>query len=241
MKKLVAFSLIALVAISMGCTKSDQGNHNNIAAGLMVFNLATDQSQAGVYIDGNAITNIPLGYTHYNGHYQGIFPGTRTIEATDVATGERLAAATASFETDRFYSSFLIGANGHYQNLIVRDSIDTLPATEQAYIRVINAVPDSAAPVISLSPANELTIGFGNISSFIPVDPGNLMVTISNGTTIQAERTIPVTARKIYTLLVVGTPGAATNGVEIKYIENGMLEGEEVSRRTASSSISPVN
>lgn len=241
MKKIVAFSLIALVAIGTGCTKFDQGNQNNVAAGLMVFNLATDQSQVGMYIDGNAITNIPLGYTHYNGHYQGVFPGNRTVEATDVATGERLASAPANFETDKFYSSFFIGTKGHYQNLVIRDGIDTLSATGQAYVRIVNAVPDSSAPIVSLAPGNEFASRFGAISSFVPVEPGNLMVNVSNGTTIQAERTIPVTANKIYTLLLVGTPEATTNGVEIKYIENGLLDGEEAGRRTSSSSISSVN
>ncbi|HMR92773.1 MAG TPA: DUF4397 domain-containing protein [Chitinophagaceae bacterium] len=240
MKKV--FSLFSLAVLSgvilAGCSKFDNDdNGNNAAAGLMAFNLATDQSQVGTSIGGNYITSVPLGYSHYTGGYLAVFPGSRTVESSDVSSAARLAAASFDFENQKYYSTFLVGADGNYQQLIVKDSIDSLPGTGEAYVRFINAIPDSSVSQVRLAVngANRLeeSSRYTQISSFTAMSPGELAVNISNGTDIDASRTITIEARKIYTLLLIGTPGATANGVEIKFVQNGTTEAEQNGGRMA--------
>ena len=130
MKKVLSvFLLVSLAMVILaGCTKFDNNdNTNNPAAGLMGFNLATDQSQVGTSIGGNFITNVPLGYSNYTGGYLAVFPGSRIVESSDVSSSARLASGSFDFEDRKYYSTFLVGANGTYQQLIVKDSIDSLP------------------------------------------------------------------------------------------------------------------
>jgi hypothetical protein len=224
---------IALTA----CNKSNFDNDNNSqAAGLMAFNLAPDKSSVGVSLSGSNLTNVPLGYSAYTGSYIGIYPGSRIVESYD-NSGWSVASPAFTFEPKKYYSVFVAGANDSYRNIIVQDNFDSLSGTSgQAYIRYVNAIPDSARPTVIISAAgiNE-PASFASVSEFKAVAPGQVSIDINNGGTIDADRTITVEQRKVYTVLLIGTPGATTNGVQIKFIENGLLEEEASGQRVSSS------
>jgi hypothetical protein len=130
-KKRVLFKTIAIVAIASAvifsaCMKSNVNNNNNSqAAGLMALNLIPDKS-VSITIGGNVLPGSPLSGLAYTGAYLPIYPGNRTIESFDYNTSSSLASASDSFELNKYYSVFVIGKTGAYQNVIVKDNFDSL-------------------------------------------------------------------------------------------------------------------
>lgn len=228
--------LIALVLAGattmVSCSKFDDDETDIPVAGLMAFNLAPDQASLQITLDGTALTNYPLPYTNYTGGYLAVFPGSRMVEAYgQEGVAMPLASATGNFQADRYYSSFTIGADDHYRNLIVEDELDTLAATGEAYVRYINAIPDSSRPDVRISAGGTDALSgpaaFGSISSFTAITPGEVKITVSDGAAISAQRTISLEQNKIYTVLLTGLPGTTPAGEMIKFMQNGTVSEDQ--------------
>jgi hypothetical protein len=248
--KLVSFLrpevFLAVAAVSgsfilSSCHKDhdNNGGVNIPVAGLMTFNLSPDQSNVGFAISGNNLTNAPLTYPNYNGNYQRIYTGQRTIDAYDYYTSSgTLASVPGNFDSARYYSVFLIGDSGHYRNVLVNDNFDSLSGTTgQAYIRYINAIPDSVtAPAITVTAGGTNVINdvpsFGTVSPFKAITPGDISIGLTSTAGIDTSRTITLEQRKVYTILLIGVPGSSTTPPGIRYIANGLLD----SAHTASTS-----
>jgi hypothetical protein len=228
----LAVPVVALLVTGFlaACNK-DLNNDNPAipAAGLMVFNLAVDKEPIGVALSGNAISNAPLAYTAYNGGYQSIYTGSRDIEAYDFRNDSVFAKSSFDFRDSTVYSVFVMGSNGSYRNVTVKDEVDSNAAADKAYIRYVNAIPDSSAPQVSIQAGGSEVAGaaaaFGEVSEFLPVTAGDVKIGISNGGSISASRTISVQNGRAYTALLVGAPDAndTAKKVQIRYIENGTV------------------
>lgn len=224
-------SLLFGALLFASCTKRGDNNNTPQVAGLMAFNLAPDKAAAGFALSGNNLTPAPLQFSGYTGAYLNIYPGTRTASSYDFTTGSTIDTAVNSYVSGKYYSMFLTGANGSYRNVIVSDNVDSLSGTTgQAYVRYINAIPDSSSSAVTLTLNGNNVISenasFRKVSGFTAVAPGDVVVTIGNNEqTIKASRTITLEAKKVYTLLFIGLPGQsdATKAVQIKYIANGQL------------------
>ena len=232
-RALVAASIfVSLGAVFSACKKDSHNNTDLPVSALMAFNLAPDQSALGIALNGNLLTNSPLSYTNYTGGYRNIFPGERVVQAFDYQRDTTLVTASHNFTNQKYYSLFLVGNNGAYKNVIVPDEIDSLPATH-AYVRYINAIPDStSAPTVTIK-ANgtevvNTTAAFAAVSQFSPVSAGNVDIAITNGGNISANRTLAVENGKIYTVLMVGIPAATdtAKAVQIKYVLNGTISDD---------------
>jgi hypothetical protein len=229
--------LLAVVAAGLlvtgflaACNKDlDNDNATVPSAGLMVFNLAVDKAPIGVALSGNAISNAPLDYTAYNGGYQRIYTGSRDIEAYDFTNDSVFSKSNFSFQDSSVYSVFVMGNNGSYHNVTVKDNVDSAASDDQAYIRYVNAIPDSSAPRVSIQAAGSEVSGesaaFGQVSAFIPVAAGDVTIAVSNDDNVLANRTITLESGRAYTALLVGTPDATDTAkkVQIRYIENGTV------------------
>jgi len=229
-----AGGLLAITILFSACSKFDDDNNTNTpVSGLMSFNLAPDKQAIGIALGGNNLTNSPLAYTNYSGVYQPVFTGNRTVESYDQATDSTIATVDYSFAADKYYSLFVVGANGNYKNVLTNDNFDSLTSTTgKAYVRYINAIPDSTKPVVTIT-ANGNNIvnanaSFTDISDFKAVDAGNADIKVNNSGTIDATRTITLEQGKVYTILLLGIPGEAdaAKAVQIKYILNGNLSGQ---------------
>ena len=138
----------------------------------------------------------------------------------------------------------IILRNNNYSNLVTKDNIDSLTVNGQAYIRYVNAIPDSSKPKVTINAGGKDVINeqaaFTNASDFVPVNAGNVTININNGGNIQAGRIISVEASKIYTVLLTGLPDAkdSAQSVQIKYIENGTVSGSTARKTVSSSSVS---
>ena len=220
---------LALVVLISAC-KKDLGPSEPIpAAGLMVFNLAPDQQAVGVALSNSLLTNNPLQYTNYNGLYQNIYVGQRDIAVYDYLTDSVVATGNHTFENDNYYSLFVTGNNGNYETVVVEDDVDSTSSADKAYIRYINAVPDSSSPVVTITSAGTKVLdgaaAFNTVSPFAAVNEGEVNVSINNGTNISAARNITLEKGKVYTALLIGDPAKTDSltKVQIRYIQNGQL------------------
>src|SRR5205085_8873508 len=104
-------------------------------------------------IGGNDLTNFPLQYTNYTGAYQGIYVGDRGVTSYDANSGAPLATASELFKDSAYYSVFVLGNNGRYKNLIVKDSLNNLAsANGEAFVRYVNGIADSTKqPLVTIS------------------------------------------------------------------------------------------
>lgn len=216
----------------VACSKTDLSNGGgNQAVSLLSASNLSDKSGIGVALSGSYLVNNAIGYRGYTG-YLSIYPGTAAVRSFDGTSGSSLAETQFTFDTSKYYSLFVAGANGTYRNMLVRDNYDSLSgADNKAYIRFVNAVPDSARPAVTITTLSGQTVvtdaaaAFTKISEFTGVGSDSIRITASNGGTIQTTRTIKVTAPKVYTILVTGFPGTTDTSktVRISYIENGSL------------------
>lgn len=210
------------------CKKSND-IPNTPVAGLMAFNLAPDKPAVRIKLSGSDLLQSPLTYTGFTGGYSSIYTGARNIE-TFGDSSVPFASASYSFEPNKYYSLFVTGNNGTYNNLVVLDNFDSLSANSgQAYIRYINAIPDSSKPLVHIT-AGSSTIfntnaGFSSVSEFAAVPPGELNIGLTNEGTINTSRIITVEQKKVYTILLLGNPAATdtTTKVQIRFVENGSL------------------
>lgn len=225
---LSGFLLAALFFTS--CNNDDDNNipQPDIAA-LMAFNLSPDQPLIGVALSGNEL-NAPLTYTSYTGGYVGIYPGKRSTSAFDLTSGNTFASKIYTYEANNYYSLFVTGANGTYENVIVNDGLDSLSAeANKSFIRYINAIPDSSNPMITINDGQNDVVkenaGFTDVSSFVSVNPGDVTIMINNDSTIQADRTISLEESQAYTVLFLGNPNGNddADSIQIRYIINGKL------------------
>ncbi|MEO5996648.1 MAG: DUF4397 domain-containing protein [Chitinophagaceae bacterium] len=225
---LVATSVLLATAILFSaCKKNLDGGQNSPVAGLMAFNLAPDKSTVGISLSGNQLVSTPLAYTNYTGGYLNIYPGDRSIKSFNYMQDSSLATSSFNFEPNKYYSLFLVGNNGTYQNVVAWDDLDSLSSTSgKAYVRYINAIPDSSAPTVTITANGSNVVSnpvkFATVSAFTPVTPGEINVSVVNTNETAANRTITLEGGKAYTLLLVGVAGAtdSTKSVQIKFIKN---------------------
>lgn len=226
--------IVVLSFLLWSCSKfDDDDNYNTPSAGLMSFNLAPDQPGIYITLSGNNLNQLPLAYTNYSGVYQSIFPGDRAVQSYSYPSDSAIAEGNHVFTPEKFYSLFVVGANGHYQNVVTNDNFDSLAVTAgKAFIRYVNAIPDSSKPLVTIS-ANDNNViddnaSFASVSDFTAIDAGDVALKVSNGSSINASRNITLEQNKAYTVLLVGTPGATdtAKAVQIKFISNGTLSDQ---------------
>lgn len=241
MKKLFSFmqrNIIPLTAFFLitflfsACKKNVDTGTQPPVAGFMAVNLVPDKDAVGVALSNNNFTNTPLNYTNYTGGYSAVYIGNRDVVSYDFYSGTQLASKNQLFEDSSYYSLFVVGANNKYSNVIVKDNLDSLPSgTGEAYIRYVNAIPDSTIqPLVTISSNGaELFNGnaaFTTVSSFKGIAPGDISINVDNSdSSVNASRNITVEGGKIYTILLFGIPGATdtTKAVQIKFIQNGTI------------------
>lgn len=226
---MAAFGAVLVLGMT-ACNKNDN-NENNIdipVAGLMAFNLAPDVASAGVALSGNNATTA-LPYGSFTGGYLPVYTGDRPVESYNSASGARLAASTFNFVDSSYYSLFVVGANNNYRNVIVNDNVNDLVANGKAYVRYINAIPDSSQPAVTIASGGSSVVNepaaFASVSAFRAVPAGDVVIGVSNGSNINVTRTVSFEANKIYTVLLSGqTATTGTGTLAIKFITNGTID-----------------
>ncbi len=229
-KGIIVLSSVFMMGILFtACKKNDDVVQPDLAA-LMAFNLSPDQQGVRVALSGNLLPGGPLSYSSFTGRYLNVYPGNRIVESFDASTNNTIDSSAYNFKADKFYSLFVVGANGNYKNIVTEDNYDSLTASSgKSYIRYINAIPDSSLATVKFTAGgNNLvntTAAFGKVSSFIPVTPGDVNISVDNDGSVNANRSITVAGQKAYTVLIMGLPNQTDSlkAVQIKFIENGTV------------------
>lgn len=229
--RLSIFSLlIASFSIFISSCNKKSDTPERAGSGLMVVNLAADRNAIGFYVDGGSITYSPLAFTNYNGGYQPIYAGSRTVSAFDFNIGSTLASADQNFEEGKYYSAFLMGNNNGYETVVAHDNLDSLQALgTQTYVRFVNAVADSsvATSVRTTQMENqpvEMPVPFKTVSGFEAAHSGDISVELLRNGSIATQRTLNLEPNKVYTVLLAGIPGnSGSDSLQIKYITNGTV------------------
>ncbi|HEU4608369.1 MAG TPA: DUF4397 domain-containing protein [Chitinophagaceae bacterium] len=229
-KSVIVFSSVLLIAVLFSACKKDTNDMSQSpVSALMAFNLAPDQPQVSIALSGNLIGGAPLAYGSFTGAYLNIYSGNRRVDAYGSGS-QLLDSLTYPFEQNKYYSVFVTGADGNYKNIVALDNYDSLKASSgMAYVRYVNAIPGSASSNVTISSSGSNVVntsaGFGQVSSFTEVTPGELSISVSNENAVNASRTITVAGQKAYTVLLMGQPNQAdsTRAVQIRFIENGSL------------------
>ena len=228
--KLPLASLLFGMLLFSACKKTDPVERPYIpAAGVMAFNLAPDKASIGFALSGNTLGNAGLNYTGFTGVYLPVYTGTREVRSFDNFTGSTLAISSNNFKDSTFYSAFLLGANGNYRNVVLEDDVELLtPVAGNAWVRYVNAIPDSSSvPAVTVGANNE-NAPYATVSAFRQIAAGPLTIAVNNGSNINASRTINVEEHKIYTVLLVGLPNHTdpSTAVQIRFVVNGIATQE---------------
>ncbi|MET0392671.1 MAG: DUF4397 domain-containing protein [Chitinophagaceae bacterium] len=235
--RLPVLAVLTVFAFS-ACNKLDDDDIPDApVSGLMAFNLAPDVSQAAIALSGSSITPSPLAFNSYTGGYLAVYSGDRSIESYNYGLSSSLATSSHTFAENQYYSVFVVGANSNYRHVVVADNLDELSGSGQAFVRYINAIPDSSRPSVTITAGGSNIVNdnaaFASVSGFVAANAGDATVSVTNGGTINANRTITLEQGKIYTVLLTGIPGTG-DGVQIRYIQNGTVDQD--AGRSASSS-----
>lgn len=223
---------ILLMSLFSACTKTSNNSNTQQVSGIMAFNLVPDKP-AGLFLalSNNSLTQSPLLFSAYTGNYLSIYSGGNMVQTYDNTSTVAITNTNYTFANNKYYSFFAVGANGVYNNVVVLDNFDSLSSTNgQAYVRYINAIPDSTNQTVTIIDANGAnavneSAHYKTVSQFVPVAPGQVVVNITNGSNISSNRTITLEQQKAYTVILAGLPGStdSTTAVQIRYITNGAL------------------
>jgi len=143
--------------------------------------------------------------------------------------GTTIAISSTTFADSAYYSAFVMGANGNYRNVVVKDEVDLVtPVAGKAWVRYVNAIPDSVSTPSVTVGTNTESAPYATVSAFAQVDAGPVNIAVTNGGSINATRTITMEENKVYTVLLAGLPGATdpVNAVQIRFITNGTATQE---------------
>jgi hypothetical protein len=245
-RRFLAVGLLAAIVTTTACNKFDNDEvPNTPSAALLSVNLVPDKTGVVLALSGSVLTNVPLAYSNFTGGYQSIYSGNRTFSSYGLSSSDSLDSTPFNFEQDKYYSAFVVGKGGDYQNVIVRDNFDSLSGSNgKAYLRYINAIPDASQPAVTVEAGGTNVVSenraFASVSDFVEVTPGSVTVTANNGGNIKTSRSFPLEAKKVYTVLLMGVPGSTSaDSVQVKYITNGLLN--EDAPRAASASARSTN
>lgn len=222
-------TVVSAIVVLSSCNKSDTDYTDIPSSALMAFNLSPSKNAIGIALSGNSISNQPLNYTSFTGQYLNIYAGNRNIEAYDYNMNAPFTNTSYNFEQDKYYSLFVVGADSAYRNIVAVDNFDSLSGSNgKAYVRFINAIPDSTVPIVKLTVNGTSAVNaparYAEVSQFTAIDPGNVAVDINNNGNISAMRNIDLAAKKAYTILFIGKSGASGDqALQIRFIENGTL------------------
>jgi hypothetical protein len=227
---IVLGSLLMFSVVFTACKKNKDDVQQTPVAALMAFNLVPDQQSVQISLSGNALPGGPLAYPSYTGRYLNAYTGNRVIQSFNPATNQTLDSLSYTFEPNKYYSVFVVGANGHYKNIVAVDNYDSLTASSgKAYVRYINALSNASSSNVTISAngtnAASGNAAFGEVSAFVPVTPGDVTVNVTNEGSVNANRTISLAQHKAYTVLLTGLPNQtdSTKSVQIRFVENGTV------------------
>lgn len=222
-----------MFAIIFSACKKDKVKQIAVA-GLVAFNLVPDVDGIGISVDNVSLTDGPISYSNFTGTYRQVGVGSRELTSYSYPTKANLVTGTQTFKDSAYYSLFVMGTVGHYQNVFVQDKFDILPAgTGNAFIRYVNGIAsDNTSNILLTSGSMDIFNDknkTGVVSDFKPVEPGDVQISVTDDvSTFDKSRTINFKKDGVYTIILTGQPDVpididSTRTVKITFVQNGNI------------------
>jgi hypothetical protein len=181
---------------------------------------------------------VAYGGLGSGGFYDAIAPGTYTITGKISAATDKdlvVASAPATIVDGKYYSYFISGVYNTttktVESFIVEDPIPALDFSK-AYVRFVNAIPNSQPMVLNLTPATagvgtDAVVGaavpYKSAGDFVGVQAGvayNLGTRVAGATTDAISRTgITFASGRVYTIAARGSM-TVTTGTNAPFLDN---------------------
>lgn len=174
-----------------------------------------------------ATTGTAYGAAAVAGFYAAVAPGQYTLSGRIAAVADRnlpIATVSTALENGKAYSFFVSGiydAVGKKSDaFVIEDAIPAAFEYSKAYVRFVNAIPNSQpmALVLRLSTGSEIPVGsavaYKNATAFIDLGGfgvADLLIRASGGTTNLITRTgVSFVGGRVYTVTARGDMTATT-------------------------------
>lgn len=210
--KTLSKAFIAVVTLSVALTACSKRN-NDIepisAAGLSIINASPDNQELDFVIGNQRVNDEAFKFGSKLGYFA-LYPGISSLNLTLRGKTEFILSKQQVFESNKFYSVFVVGTGTTREFLTVQDKLEST-ATDKANVRFINLSPDAAALDLTLTgSATELASkkAFKETSDFIAVDAGdNVSFDIKDDATKAVKATlssVKLEKGKFYTIWAKG-------------------------------------
>jgi len=173
LKKFKCYSFLALsVFISLTACKKQEVVDSTLS-NLRVINAAPTLGTYNVFLNGSALTTAALpfgGSTAYIVQNAAAY----SLKFTNENSAESLLTKTITLSASAYQSFYLINKPGALDLLAISDDLG-IPASDKAYVRLVNVAPDAPAfDLAKTSASASLTSNrsFKTASGFIAIDPG---------------------------------------------------------------------
>jgi hypothetical protein len=161
-----------LVNASVLQSQGPTGYLNNIFARIKGVNVGDVNVGPVNELLGTLVVNGNIAFGTGSGYYQGP-AGSTTVNFEAAATpGATIASVPASLGSARDYSSFIVGQAGAQQAYVLPDT-NLLPASNNVWMRFVNAAPGSNPVNVSVNGVVQATgIAFPTASAYVQVATG---------------------------------------------------------------------
>lgn len=214
--KAITLSLLVMLGVSVtGCFDND--SEPPIISYIALYNGSPDTDDGvDLYLDGNKVNSSAIDFGIYY-RYSSITPGERAFSFTEFSKTPELAAITKTLEPNRTYSLFLAGELDDAEAILLTDSANN-PATNKAYLRIINLSPDAGEVDLFTDDPVATNIEFKEATEFRNVDTGNVTIEILDSSTDAVLATIsgtPLNAGFFYTVILRGYRSVTTGDTKL--------------------------
>jgi hypothetical protein len=204
---------------------------------LRVAHFSPDAPAVDIFINGERSPVQGLSFQNATGYLE-VPPGTYQVGVAP-AGGEPIFTTDLTLEAGTVYTAWANGllAGSGATAFTVTPSIDAQYPT--TFVRLLHAVPDAPAVDIFVD-GDRVAAGvvFGDLSAFLPIDPGtyDVAVNVAGTDTSVISDTVTLEDGKRYTLAVIGRLADGPEGVSI-----ALFEERRRSLTAGSSSLQVVN
>lgn len=183
LKKFKCYSFLAL-SFLIGLTAcKKQETVDSTLSNFRVINTAPTLGTYHVFLNGSALTTAALPFAGSTAYIaQNAAP--YTLKFTAENSTESLLTKTIALSTSAYQSFYLINKPGSLDLLAITDDLG-VPATDKAYIRLVNVSPDAPAFDLAKTGATTSLItnkAFKTASGFLVVDPGTFTLDLKETT-----------------------------------------------------------
>jgi hypothetical protein len=213
---LKTFSFLALMALVVSCSKSDDPK-----ARIMAVHASPNAPGVDVLVDNTKVNSSALTFPNNSG-YLSVNAGTRNIKINVAGTSTTVINANLSVVADKNYTVFAVDSVAKISAIAVEDNLAT-PASGKAHIRFFHLSPNAPSVDVGVLNGSTFTGVFNNRSfetqssaaanaAFTPVDAGTYTFQVRVAGTSTVALTIPgvtLQAGKIYTVFAKGFLGGA--------------------------------